>query len=298
MRIGIYKIGKKVYFYENTEDHASWSFEVTQVARILASQNNQVFMLSDTDYNYTEKNIYRDTVEPLDKIFVFNGMLTDLEEYALINKLKYLSSNINYILTDLALMTKHASYYEHIYSQSHQLYEYGAIQQAAVFGYKPIGYQCKDIMYYFGGTERNRLNDIIEYIHRPDCKWTGKSAFFNKNEYIPFDEHVKLLKRALSTIVIGDERYNPIGFVTPRYYECIAYDVIAFVDKKFDIDELIMPMNDWCRVSSYKELYEKQQELIKNPSRYDEILALQRSRITREMVDGINIYKFLMNEIS
>ncbi len=292
MRIGIYKPGKTIYFFENEEDHASWSYEVTQIAKIFAAHGDQVFILSKTDYDESIENITAKETHGVDKIFVFNGVFEN--ENKLIAQLQCICKDINLIVTDLALLPKRMNIFKNIYSQSKNFHTYAAIEQNVLFNYQPHNpITQKTLYYYFGGTERGRLADIIEYIWRPACQWFGKSEFFKFKNYIPYHKHLEKLEKAFSTIVIGDEAYNQIGFVTPRYYEAIKYDVIAFVDNKFDPDCLILQKDDWCRVSSYQELYNKQRILKENKEAYNKIIALQHSRITQDIISGNNIYNLL-----
>ena len=285
MNIGIYKPGKCVYFYETEFDHASWSIEVTQIAKLFVSKGHHVIMLSDTDLIPSE---HLTTVidRPIDRIYVFNGVgLTD----DILEGLKRYTSDIRLIVTDLKLIPTNLTPYSHIYTQSKQLYEYGAIQEGILFGVKQPEYgPFKDINIYFGGTERNRLNDCIEYLWRPDVIWKGKSEFFGFNNYIPYHEHINMLKRTKYTIIIGDESYNSIGFVTPRFYECALYGVIPFVDTKFDPNELILPHGHFLRVSSYREMMQKIDKL-NNDSVSKNSILMYLSLLCIEKKSGLNI---------
>lgn len=299
--VGIYKPGKKIYFYDNEDDHASWSAEVIALAKIIASfEDNKVYILSETDYIENEyANITAKKPDKLDKIFVFNGKIDD--ENKLFEELRTYTFDINLIITDLALCPSSAfmASCRRVYAQSASEkypWRYLPLAQAPLFDHQFNFYPEtpeKKIHVYFGGTERGRTADFMEYIHRPGVEWYGKSESLGIKNYIPFHEHIEKLKSAKYTIVIGDEKYNKIGFVTPRYYEAIKYDVIAFVDKKFDPDELIVPMNDFCRVDGYLDMMKKIQEIDSNPIFRDTIIAKQRCRHNNDTFEGRNIYKSL-----
>ena len=77
MKIGIYKPFTKVFFKPNDIDHAGWSFEVVNFAKILAKHNHDVYILSQTDLQDDSiHNIHFNSWllnEQYDRIFVFCG---------------------------------------------------------------------------------------------------------------------------------------------------------------------------------------------------------------------------------
>lgn len=275
MKIGIMKPGKKIYFYENTEDHAAWSQEIIDIIRLFEKHGHDVKILSETD---NPDYGYDDTF--LDKVYVFNGVWQDDEEQVIKQmKERLLFEDAFFICSDMRLMTTHPELYNKIFTQSKRLYTYGAIQEHQLMNLTEAQSQIeeKTIPYYFGGTERGRSKDFMEYIFQPGCIWSGKSETLKLNAYIPHHIHINNLKKTKTTIVIADETYNEIGFVNDRYYECAKYDVICFMDSKVDPDELIMSKDDWRRVHSYSELKAKQQELNENEDLYHDVLNRQRS---------------------
>jgi len=295
MRIGIYKPTKKIYFYENTEDHAAWSAEIVDIIKIFVNHQNEVYIMSDTDYDNSIENVFKHAHEKLDKIFVFNGMMTTFQEIDMLSKLKQFCDDVSYILSDMRLKPNFPYLYNNIFSQSKRLYSYGAIQEHQLVDYKPEIVQEKTIEYYFGGTERGRSNDFMNYIIRPGCVWTGKSETLGISNYVPHHKHIELLKKAKTTIIIADEEYNLNGFVNDRYYECAKYDVICFADSKWDPDELIMRKDDWRRVSSYNQLLFKQKMLQQDNALYNEILTKQRFELFARS-KAIQIYNLLINQ--
>lgn len=295
MNIGIYKPGKKIFFYKNTEDHASWSIEITNFAKLLADNGNVVYILSETDYIDEYTNIIKGNPENiyLDRIFVFNGVFTNITEKELIKSLLILSQKVDFICTDLELITKNPDYYNEIYTSSKRLYTYAPLQEITLYNYKYSDTPEKTIPYYFGGTERGRTADFFEYIIRPNCEWYGKSPSLGLIKYLPYDEHIEKLKTAKTTILIADEKFNDIGFITHRYYESAKYQVICFADYKFDPDEIMIPLDDWRRVSSYKELIEKQKYLDENPEFYQNLITKQNLELFSK-IHGRNIYDSIM----
>lgn len=297
MNIAIYKPAKKIYFYRNEEDHASWSTEVVNIAKLLASKGHQVFILSETDYVEPRiPNIFSSISNDikLDKVFIFNGMWKDREEEKVLSMFMIDTNDISYILSDMRLMTKNPGQYRKIFTQSKRLYDYGYIQEHVMIpGMHWEVKNPKTIKYYFAGTERNRTKDFMEYVNRPECEWYGKSETLGINKYIPHHEHVMKLKKAKYTICIADVNYNENGFVNDRYYEAAREGVICFGDSKWDPDELIMRKDDWRRVSSYEELHGKIDVLEKDKTKYLQLLGFQQSRLA-DKCNGINIYNELM----
>lgn len=292
MNIGIYKFGKPIYFHDNEEDTRSWSIEITQIAQIFAHHGHGVYMLGQTDLKEGDfEHIHPFVDMKFDRIYCFNGPTLKIEQD--MEELGRRSKDIRLIITDLDLIPEGLEGFKKIYSQSPELHTYAPIHEGIMFGGIPE-YQDKTVKYYFGGVERDRLNDILEYVYRPDCVWKGKSKFLGFKNMVPYKEHIKLLSSATSTIVIGDERYNKIGFVTPRYFEAIKLGTIAFVDGKFDPHEKIVSKDDWRRVSSYKELRQKQNELLNNPFWLKRLVALQYQEITENRKKGTDLYNALI----
>jgi hypothetical protein len=295
MRIGIVKPTKKIYFFENIDDHASWSPEIVNVAKLFAKHGHDVYIMTDTDYDNSCTNIFiwKDQT-PLDKIFVFNGFFKDAEdERTQLIQLEAICSDINYIVSDMRLMTYYPDRYTKIFTQSKRWHTYCAMQEATLLDEMTHSATYKTIPYYFGGTERGRTKDFMEYIVQPGCTWVGKSETLDIVNYIPHYKHLENLQKAKTTIIIADEVYNAYGFVNDRYYECAKYDVICFADSKFDPDEIIMKKDDWRRVSSHAELVKKQKELDDNPQLYRELLLKQRIEIESKRA-GDSIYSYLM----
>lgn len=295
MNIAIYKPTKKIFFYENQEDHASWSTEIVNISKMLAAKGHKVYIFSPTDYREDIENITaKYTEDRIDKVFIFNGAWAEDNEEEILKMFMLHTSDINYILSDMRLMTKHPGAYKHIFTQSKRLYDYGAIQEHVMIHEVAWGEKFeKTIQYYFAGTERNRTKDFMEYVNRPECEWYGKSETLGVNKYIPHHEHIEKLKHAKYTICIADVNYNENGFVNDRYYEAARLGVICFGDSKWDPDELIMRKDDWRRVSSFAELQAKIAILEKYSVEYLQLLGYQHSKLF-DACFGHNIYNLIM----
>jgi len=302
MKIGLYKPYVQVYFKENTADHAGWSFEVVNLAKILAKNGHTVDILSDTDLTFFDyANILPAPLSSIssnckyDRIFAFCGTMNDAVHHDIL-KCRGLTDRFDLIYTDYKLKPFAYNIFDRIYTQTKNVYAYGALEKLVLFDSKFIEKNAvKDIEFYFGGTERDRLYDIIEYIWRPEVTWHGKSQFFQKNDYISYSENYSLIKRAKYSIVIMDSAYNNVGWVTPRYYENILNDVICFVDNKCDRNNMLVTKHDYRRVGSYFELRDKIKQIDASPLKRESILEKQRQEILPEYLDGSYIYNLLFN---
>lgn len=290
-KIGFYKAGHKICFQPDETDHSAISVEITRIIKIFANHGQECFILSDTDYiPGSLKNVSKEVPRTLDKVFVYNGK--GLDEH-IIKMLKRYTDDVNLIITDLSLLPDvNFDTFKNIYTQSKRLYTYGHIEEHELFEYQPKAY-LKAMDIYFGGTERNRTTDFFEYVYRPNVVWKGKSDSLNIKRYVPYQDNIDLLANSKYSPVIGDESYNDIGFITPRYYECLRYDVIPFVDIKYDPDEILIKQDDFRRVHSYLHMMEKIKQFESDPAMYDLFLYQQRREITQAQINGDNIYNAL-----
>lgn len=292
MKLGIYKVGPKICFHRNDDDHSAISTEVTQVVKLLAKGGHKVHILSDNDYiEDSIKNVSRDTSGTFDKVFVYNGVGPYKE---ILPKLRLITKSLNLIVTDIALIPdpELMEFFDEVFTQSSRYHTYGHIEEQEAFGYEPHRH-VKKIQIYFGGTERKRSKDFFEYVYRPNVLWCGKSETLGIKQYVPYHQHVEYMKQAKYSIVIGDETYNKIGFITPRYYECLRYDVIAFVDHAYDPDELVIKHDDYRRVKNFAEMMEKIKMFESDKSLYHRCLNAQREQMTPDLINGTNILNAL-----
>jgi len=295
MKIGIYKVGRPICFGTNPDDHSAISIEVTRIIDMFAKKGHTVHILSESDYiPQSIENVSREAPETLDKAFVFNGK----GDYtAAIKSLSQLTTKLCLIVTDLSLMPKGADLmsFSQVSTQSETYHTYGAIEQQECYGYNPanVGYP-KSIDFYFGGTERGRSKEFIEYVVRPNVRWRGKSDTLDIVNYVPYYEHIELMKKTTYSIVIADEAYNTVGFVTPRYYECLRYDVIAFVSMQYDPNQTLIKVTDFRRVAGYADLLHKMKKIEQSRKLYCELIEQQRAEITQAMCRGDNIINNLL----
>ena len=230
-----------------------------------------------------------------------NSLLLTSPIKGIIEKLREHTRRLDFILTDLRLKAYRDDMFDHIYSQhawKHQKTKYNGMPEICAYQHcwtkLTSSIKQKNIEYYFGGGERGRTKDFIEYVWRPDCTINAKSALLNFDNRIGHSKFLANMQRAKYSIVIADEEYNNTAFVTQRYFENILYDVVSFVDGKYDLKEKLISHTDWRRVHSYKELREKMNYLNTHQKEYVELLKKQRAEITQDMISGQYTYSLIM----
>jgi hypothetical protein len=312
MKIGLYKPFKKLYFIDDSADNAAWSYELVNFSKIFAERGHEIHVLSDNDLDDRFKNIknmYKKGEDKYDRIVIWCGSF-DLEPAGdmVINVMRDHTDRLDFMLTDFALTPKHLvnwSYlFDNVYIQGTKLIftdddKLNGLSELILYKheYKKTvedSIAQKHIEFYFGGTERDRLDDFLEYVWRPGHIITTKSKFLGIENRIDRNAFKDTLDKTKYSIVITDVVNNREHFVSPRPYELYIHDIIAFFDSKYDPDGYFCPLDDWRRVHSYKEMREKMNTLNNDLSRYTYFINKQRQEATRkEFVSGDYVYEKL-----
>lgn len=313
MKLGIYKPFKPVYFNDSEKDVAAWSYEVVNIAKIFAERGHQVYILSENDLVEGQiNNIYSklvkdfDVNEKFDRIFIWSGSFA-LDQYKdnIIDILRILTRRLDFVLTDKILTPEDKNklkLFDNLYLQgTKQIFSnkdvLGSTSELVLYQHQyslslDESIKNKNIEFYFGGTERNRLDDYIEYVWRPGHIITTKSKFFNIENRVPRSTFLKNLDNSKYSVIITDVENNQDHFISPRPYECYIHDIIGFFDSKYDPDEYYCKKDDFRRVKNYKEMREKMNFLNEHPEKYKEILANQRQTASKpEFIDGEYLYQ-------
>ena len=312
--IGIYKPAKKVYFLSEQEDHAAWSSEVVKLATILTGAGHVVQMLSETDLDEDVDGKYLVKHESkakssakYDVTFVFCGAFynSERDELATLAQIRKQSKKVVLIVTDMTLIPTRGDAFKYfdlaITQTTRHIPQLGLLKQAYAdlvfltgFGAQVTKHLDKNNMFVFGGSERKRLNDFLEYVWRPGHVVYTRSPFLNINTKVSRDEYMQKMRESYATICIADEHYNQFGFVTHRPVECALTDVLAFTDNKYDPDYLLVPKDHYLRVKSYAELNTKINECYANPELRESLLTQQQEMWLREeIINGSLIYEEL-----
>jgi len=299
MQIGIYKPFKKIYFHDDRLDTANWSSEITKTAKIFADNDNEVFILSDTDYDGSIDGIHRGKLNcKYDRILFFNGLIErDKHGSRILEMLNNISPRVDFMISDMGLINHSIANFNKIYTQS-PIIAYNGLPELQLYGHNFQKLTTdtilnKTIPYSFGGTERNRTKDFIEYVWRHNCCVNGKSDFLRFRDKITRDEFLITQDLTRYSICISDVNYNKIGFITARYYENIMHDIVNFVDYKYDKYEHCLAHDDWRRVHNFIELQNKMNFLEAHPDEHLKILQMQRKEIKPTMLTGKYTYDLL-----
>lgn len=232
-------------------------------------------------------------------IYVLNGVLDTDETYIeQLKQLKKRCNSLNYILTDLRLinteiskicdcvLTQSTENIPFIYSK--QLYN-GMPELAATCAENTRSFE-KEELFIFGGGIRDRVEDFNEYLlNQPTFNLFYKSIDGSVDTRLPIDEYYNQLNKSKYTLVINDIQYNKYGFITWRYYESIARNVITFLDYKVDKNKIIK-LPEWVRkfvtVKSRDELLHRMKLINMNKCLYLDILDEQTQLLTPDVVSG------------
>ena len=297
MKIGIYKPFKKTLFFDDSQDVAAWSYEIVNIAKIFAEREYEIYLLSENDLNEYDENKKIENIqstllenlstnEKFDRIFIWCGSF-ELDKIGskVIEILREKTTRLDFFLTDRKLTPdeKYLQMFDHIYLQGTKKIfteDKDIIESTSELVLYKHEFKTslekssnkKDIEFYFGGTERERLDDFIEYVWRPGHLITTKSKFFNIENRVERQEFLSNLDRTKYSVVITDVKNNEEHFISPRPYECYIHDIIPFFDFKYDPDEYYCSKDDFRRVKNYKEMREKMNFLNNTISKYRQIL--------------------------
>lgn len=179
---------------------------------------------------------------------------------------------------------------------------------------KLVDYPFKDKKYdaeYHGVTKSAKRTKVTEeYYGALKNKFlhiVGRSKFFTHlEEGVDYDKHdvmeyYNLLqyvaKNSKSAFITHED--NILGNqISPRYFDCMLSDIIAFVDIRYDPEHKLtdnQELKDFMYVSSPTEFAEKVEKIANNEEFYRHIKYLQRKSIYdnfREYIDDKNVDKY------
>lgn len=235
MKIGLYKIG----YVEKDIDKNGACLELKMLRELFWQVGDDVVAIKDF------------TDEQFDVIYVLNGV--GLDEHRKLQSLRNITKKLNFILTDIRLKPQecHIKLFDNIYTQtSERLFNgdhlefYNGIPELALYGkIEHNDFENKDIDFIFGGSAKNRVEDIEYYIEPFVYQHGLKTKLLLKHKSIDdrvdIAEYHNLLARSKFSLIIAEKECNDVGFITWRFYENLAKGVISFFDHKFDKHNLI-----------------------------------------------------------
>lgn len=250
MRIGIYKVGTSIISFCN--DTNGRFKEVKMLASVIKDKGHEVHII-------VKDSIINDIIE-YDKIFVLNGVFDEdgLEE-DYVRLLRKQTGCLSYILTDLRLkppknLLEGPDKFDYIFTQTKQklfpegiLEAYSGMPELALYKMDmEKAYNSKrEYDFIFGGGIRNRSKDFKNYVLQIADRDFLKSVVLMKDEEkgidtrVCIDKYYEMLYNSKTSVIIADEEYNDVGFITWRFFENLSKGVISIVDNKFDKYDII-----------------------------------------------------------
>jgi hypothetical protein len=300
MKIGMYKIGKKIIFGDEHDDKNCYAHEFITLAKIFVKFGHEVVILSEVEFCKDFGIRKATSLENFDIIYFLSGGLEDNLFFTFTN-LRQRSRRIGFIITDLrcTLEDRFYQFVDKVFTQSNfnisdikAMQGYNGMPQSIFFEEDQYSFynnviQDKTKEIVFGGTERNRTQHFCEYVYRPNVEFYGKSDTFNlKDNRVGFNEFAKVLRGAKYSIIIADDYYYENGFVTQRYCDCILNDVIPLVDENYDFGEIFINKYDYRRVANFTDVIEKINTFNKNDNIRIDILFKQKEKIPKSAFTG------------
>jgi len=106
-------------------------------------------------------------------------------------------------------------------------------------------------------------------------------------DYVAHDELFKTMgQKCLATLVVGDIRHNN-NIATPRFYEAMLLDIVAFIYIDFDKDKQYIKnefLRNFIYVSSPTEFQDKVRQIKNDPELYRKIVQLERDEVLNNIV--------------
>ena len=214
--IEVYKIGLE--WYDKTEDKNGGLFEY----RIIKQELKDIL---------TTKAV----------LVIVNGKMSMNEETFLLDKMKNYDTTI-FIATDIVAFDNNKNIID---ASDYLLHQSPAILPQ--FYYKPQCYSYIPEMFYkyiearkieyngkmiFGGGLRDNEQQILDYLN------VVPSTAYIKNKLtdtrIPYHQYLDELAKHSYSLVISRRAYQKIGWITPRYTECLALNTLPICDYTYD----------------------------------------------------------------
>ena len=146
---------------------------------------------------------------------------------------------------------------------------------------------------YFGNQRASYRNKILEtFYNTPDLKklWIGYDPKLENTDTMDYVAHDELFKtmgqKCLATLVVGDIRHNN-NIATPRFYEAMLLDIVAFIYIDFDKDKQYIKnefLRNFIYVSSPTEFQDKVRQIKNDTELYRKIVQLERDEVLNNIV--------------
>lgn len=270
--IDVYKIG--LHWYDGIEDRNGGLFEY----RIIEQELKNVC---------TDKRV----------LVIVNGKLCQGEEESLLSKIK-LFDIVIFIATDIIAFSDNKNI---INASNYLLHQSPIILND--FYYKPQLYSYLPEMFYkyvdarkiehngkliFGGGVRDNENEILSYLKAvPSTAYLKRE---NEDTRLPYNKYLNELAKHSYSLIISRKQYQRIGWITPRYTECLALDTLPICDCTYDTFRHFksIVVNNPEHLKTVIETFEN------NSSYYKSVLQQAKN----EVYANVNTFKLIITKLT
>lgn len=142
---------------------------------------------------------------------------------------------------------------------------------------------------YCGNHRVSRDNILNEIASHKDlkCAIVGYGDYISGDnvdnfKYMSHEEMFNFInKKAYATIVMGDNLHNN-NIITPRFYESMLLNVVAFIWHKYDVDKKFIKneeLKNFIYVDSIDEFYNKLQQIKNDNDLFKKLVELERKEV-------------------
>lgn len=169
------------------------------------------------------------------------------------------------------------------------IFEYYAVNEDLDLKLKDYPYKDKrfDLVYY-GNNRMTDRTKVINKLYNDDelsKLFIGYDPKFSNTESMGYVKHDELFetmgRNCYATVVVGDKLHNN-NTKTPRFYEAMLLDVVAFIYTDFDKDKTYVKndeLKEFIYVSTKDELKEKLNKIKNDEAYYKHIVQLERNEV-------------------
>ncbi len=303
MKIGAIKLYLPLFVNNNELKSTGYTEEVFDFLECFTDNKDVCYILSPCDNDYSTNilnywlNSSLDFIKKLDVLFIFNSKIScqptesndtkrlfysEVEKYKKIIlelKKEVIRPIICYIVTDLDCYDYWFAFNsDYVFSQSaaNKLGNYCAIEKC--FAKREIiNLDKKYKLTYIGNERKDRLDKFYEYFVNNEYLYlVGNFTKFKVDrERVDFNTAQDILKKSKYSLVLSDESYSQLNFLTPRLFECISSGALTFIDIDYDRQELLNYLPELI-VSCKYELLSKIEYYENNSDEYKKMLQKQK----------------------
>lgn len=164
----------------------------------------------------------------------------------------------------------------------------------------PLSYKEYDLV-YFGNNRSGKRNKIITCLYDHEelkTYFIGYETKFKHSTpteiaYITHDKLFGELSKSWATVVMCEDTHNG-NIRTPRFFESMLIDMVAFIWYEYDPDKKFIDnkeLQDFIYIKSYDELKEKLDKIKNDEEFYRYIIKLERESVKKYYEQSIKMYE-------